>query len=76
MVGRVKGHVEAEHKPSVEAGTGRHLAKVTKFQNEWTANSRRSWGLREEGDVSKVMWANLELGPLGNRGGAERGGSG
>lgn len=29
----------------------------------------RSWGLREEGDVFKVTWANLELGPLGNRGG-------
>ena len=70
--GRVKGHVEAEDKPLVEAGTGRHLAKVTEFQSERTASSRRSRGLCEEGDVSRVTWANLELGPLGNRKGGER----
>lgn len=58
--------MDAEDKPSVEAGTGRHLAKVTEFQSEQTASSRRSWGLCEEGDVSRVTWANLELGPLGN----------
>lgn len=52
----------------MEAGTGRHLAKVTKFQNEWTAGSRRI-GVIEEGDVFKVTWANLGTQVLGNRGG-------
>ena len=36
---KVKGNVETEDNASVEVGTGRHLAKVTEFQREWTVGS-------------------------------------